>query len=265
MNNKPIGVFDSGVGGLTVAKCIFESMPNENIIYFGDTANVPYGTRSQEEIARLVLNDVKFLTSFDLKAIVIACNTADAAAREKVEQLYSLPVFGVIAPAAKKAAESTVNGKIGVIATNATIESGAYQGNIKNNKPDAQVFGVACPKLVPLIEQGKFRKGDAEIEEALSEYLLPLKEKGIDTLVLGCTHYPLLHEIAADILPGVTLVSSSAAEAETLNAVLREKNLLNTENGGGRKYFTSGDAETFERTAKIIIGDLGTKVEHVDI
>lgn len=265
MNNKPIGVFDSGVGGLTVAKCIFESMPNENIIYLGDTANVPYGTRPQEEIAQLVLNDVKFLTSFDLKAIVIACNTADAAAREKVEKLYPLPVFGVIAPAAKKAAESTVNGKIGVIATNATIESGEYQKNIKKYKPDAQVYGVPCPKLVPLIEQGKFKKGDKEIKESLSEYLLPLKEKGIDTLVLGCTHYPLLHDIAADILPSVTLVCSSAAEAETLKTVLEEKNLLNTEDGGSRKYFVSGDAESFKRTAEIIIGDLGGQVEHIQI
>ena len=265
MNNKPIGIFDSGVGGLTVAKCIIESMPDEDIIYLGDTANVPYGTRPKEEIAQLVLNDVKFLSSFDLKAIVIACNTADAAAREKVEEMYSLPVFGIIEPTSEKAALTTKNGKIGIIATNATIDSSSYERNIKRFKPDAEVFGVACPKLVPLIEQGKFRKGDTEIEEALKEYLIPLKAQGIDTLILGCTHYPMLTEIAAEILPEVQLISSSAAEAEALKSSLESNGMLNGKSGSERKFFVSGDKETFEKTAEIFMGNLGGTVEHVNI
>jgi len=265
MNNKPIGVFDSGVGGLTVAKCISEALPDEDIIYFGDTANVPYGTRPTEEIAELVLNDVKLLSKFDIKAIVIACNTADAAAREKVEKLYNIPVIGIIEPTAKKAAEVTKNGKIGVIATNATIRSGSYEKNIKKHRSDAEVYGVACPKLVPLIEQGKFRKGNAEIEEALKEYLLPLKENGIDTLILGCTHYPMFSELATEILPDVTLVSSSAVEVEALKTALEEKNILNSQCGSAKKFFVSGDASAFENTAKVFMTGFSNTVEHIDI
>ena len=167
-NEKYIGVFDSGIGGLTVVKSIVETMPNENIIYFGDTAHVPYGTRSKEQITEYVLSDVKFLSRFSLKAVVIACNTADSAAREKVEEKYSdLPVYGVVAPASRKAAELTKNNKVGVIATNATVNSGAYEKTIHGYSPDIRVISLACPLLVPLVEEGRFKKGDKVIEQVL--------------------------------------------------------------------------------------------------
>lgn len=265
MNNKYIGVFDSGMGGLTVVKSIIETMPNENIIFLGDTANIPYGIHPMEKIAEFVLNDVKFLSRFDLKAIVIACNTADCAAREKVEELYPLPVFGVIRPAAKKAAEATKNNRIGVIATNATVSSGAYEKNIKALNPSAEIISVACPKLVPLIESGHFGKGDEAIESALEEYLVPLKKQGIDTLVLGCTHYPLLSDIIADMLPDINIVNSSAAESEALKDELYRSSLQSDTESGDIKFFVSGNAEPFEKLARLVLGETVKKVEHAEI
>lgn len=265
-NEKFIGVFDSGIGGLTVVKSIVRSMPNENIIYFGDTAHVPYGTRSKEQITEYVLKDVKFLSIFDIKAVVIACNTADSIAREKVEQLYPLPVFGVVHPASRKAALSTVNNKIGIIATNATVNSGAYEKAISAINPDAEVFSVACPLLVPLVENGRFIKGDPVIETVVGEYLAPLKEKGVDTLVLGCTHYPLLYDIIASLMPEALIISSSDAAAEALRTGLEEKSLLNSVSGGERKFFVSDSAALFEKTARIFMGEnLGGTVKQVEI
>lgn len=267
-NEKYIGVFDSGIGGLTVVKSIVETMPNENIIYFGDTAHVPYGTRSKEQITEYVLSDVKFLSRFSLKAVVIACNTADSAARENVEEKYSdLPVYGVVAPASRKAAELTKNNKVGVIATNATVNSGAYEKTIHGYSPDIRVISLACPLLVPLVEEGRFKKGDKVIEQVLKEYLTPLKEQGIDTLVLGCTHYPLLYDVITEIMGGgVTVISSSVAAAEELKKGLKEKNLLSETADSERKYFVSDNAEAFKNHALIFMGDsLGGAVEQVDI
>ena len=264
-NEKYIGVFDSGIGGLTVVKSIVELMPDENIVYFGDTAHVPYGTRSKEQITQYVLNDVKFLNTFDIKAIVIACNTADSIAREVVEKKYShIPVYGVVEPASKKAAEATRNGKIGVIATNATVNSGAYEKTIRRYNGSAQVISLACPLLVPLVEEGRFRRGDKVIEKVLCEYLTPLKEQGIDTLVLGCTHYPMLYDIVKDIMgDNVNIISSSEAAAETLKNELSKKDLLKASHGSEKKYFVSDNAEFFEKQALIFMGDaLGGKVEH---
>ncbi len=265
MNNKYIGIFDSGMGGLTVVKEIIESMPNENIIFFGDTANIPYGIHSKERITEFVLNDVRFLSGFDLKAIVIACNTADCAAREKVEELYPLPVFGVVKPAAKKAAEATKNNRIGVIATIATVSSEAYEKTISEFNPSAEVFSTACPALVPLIEDGHFRKGDEAVESALAEYLLPLKKQGIDTLVLGCTHYPLLSDIISDMLPGVNIISSSAAEVEVLKGALKGNDMLSGSERGDVKFFVSGNAERFEKLAETVLGKNAMQVEHAEI
>ncbi len=267
-NEKYIGVFDSGIGGLTVVKSIVESMPDENIIYFGDTAHVPYGTRSKEQITEYVLNDVKFLNTFNIKSVVIACNTADSIAREKVEKKYSnIPVFGVVEPASKKAAEITQNGKIGVIATNATVNSNAYERTIRKYNQSAQVISLACPLLVPLVEEGRFKKGDKVIEKVLWEYLTPLKEQKIDTLVLGCTHYPLLHDIIKEIMgDGVNIISSSVAAAETLKNQLEQRNLLKETCGSKRKYFVSDNAEFFEKQALIFMGNsLGGKVKNVAI
>lgn len=254
-NSNYIGIFDSGMGGLTVVKSILQSMPNENIVYFGDTAHVPYGTRSKEQITEYVLNDVKFLSGFNIKAIVIACNTADSIARKEVESRYDLPVFGVVEPAAKKAVQVTKSGRIGVIATNATVHSCAYEKTIEKFSKDALVFSSACPLLVPLVENGRFRRGDGVIEAVLTEYLEPLKEKDIDTLVLGCTHYPLLYDLIEDIMPGITIISSSDAAAEALSCELKRQNLLNCGAGGKRKYFVSDRPDSFREQAQIFMGD----------
>lgn len=267
-NEKFIGVFDSGIGGLTVVKSIVETMPNENIIYFGDTAHVPYGTRSREQITEYVLNDVSFLSRFNIKAIVIACNTADSAARDKIEKKYSnLPVYGVVVPASKKAVELTQNKKIGVIATNATVNSGAYEKTIHSLAPDVQVISLACPLLVPLVEEGRFKKGDTVIEEVLREYLTPLKQDGIDALVLGCTHYPLLTEIISEIMgEDVAIISSSVAAAEELKKGLSNRKLLSESSESTRKYFVSDNAADFEKHALVFMGNsLGGNVEQVDI
>ncbi len=255
-DNRYIGVFDSGIGGLTVVKSIVESMPSENIIYFGDTAHVPYGTRSRRQILQYVLSDVKFLSTFDIKAVVIACNTADSVAREAVEEAYpDLPVFGVVDPASRMAAASTRNGKIGVIATNATVNSHAYDRAIANYAPDAEVLSAACPLLVPLVENGRFEVGDIVIETVLREYLDPLVAKGIDTLVLGCTHYPLLYDVITALYPELHVISSSDAAAAKMLGTLIQKDLCSDETESTRKYFVSDDAEGVDKLARVFMGE----------
>ena len=267
-SDKYIGVFDSGIGGLTVVKSIIDDIPGENIIYFGDTAHVPYGTRSKQQITEYVMNDVRFLNTFNIKAIVIACNTADSAAKTEVEKNYpDIPIFGVVEPASEKAAHITKNNRIGVIATNATIRSKAYEKAIKKYNPDAEVFSVACPLLVPLVEEGRFKTDDPVISEVVEEYLTPLKEKEIDTLVLGCTHYPLLHGVISAFISDKTeIISSSAAAAEHLKTELAELDLLNSGEKKPGKYFVSDNAEFFEQKANMFMGDsLDGKVEQVNI
>lgn len=267
-DSRPIGVFDSGVGGLTVLKSITELMPNENIIYFGDTAHVPYGTRTREQIIQCVMNDVRFLRLFDIKAIVIACNTADSVARELVEERFPLPVFGVVSPASREAANATKNGRVGVLATNATVASGAYEREIKRINSDISVFSEPCPLLVPLVEDGRVNRGDKVLEGALSEYLDYMRKKGVDTLVLGCTHYPLLAPIIKEILPEVNVVSSSQAAAQSLKAIFEANSLFNSgaDGEGYKRYFVSAGAADFEKNAKIFLGgSLGGTVAQVDV
>ncbi len=255
MNNKPIGVFDSGLGGLTVVKSILEFMPEENIIYFGDTAHVPYGTRSKEQITQYVMDDVRFLSTFDIKAVVIACNTADSVAKKSIEEKYPLPLFGAVEPAAKEAAMLTKNKRIGVMATNATVQSGAYEKAIKNFCPDATVISEACPLFVPLIEDGRFLKGDSVIESVAKEYVRVMEEEKVDTLVLGCTHYPLLTDIISSLLPDVRLVSSSLAAAKSLKEMLTANGMKNESGKGGEmRIFVSDKAQDFEKHAEIFMG-----------
>lgn len=253
--NKPIGIFDSGLGGLTVAKSIMELLPDEQIIYFGDTAHVPYGNRSESQIKGYVIDDVKFLKQFDIKAVVIACNTADSVASQVVSQLFDFPVYGVIEPTSRIAVEATRNQKIGVIATNATVNSQAYVKTIQRLSTTAQVFQQSCPLLVPLVENGRYRQGDGVIETVLSEYLLPLKQAGIDTLILGCTHYPLLQDLISVILPNVTLISSSNAAAENLAQQLQLAGLLNTDAKKPNQFFVSDNPVNFQKQAEIFMKD----------
>ena len=251
---RPIGVFDSGLGGLTVVKDLLAYLPQEDIVFFGDTARVPYDGRSRETITAYVREDIDFLMRHDVKAVVIACNTADSMAREAVEKDYSVPMVGVVLPAAKKAAAVTVNRLVGVIGTKATVESRAYETAMAEIAPAVRVFPVACPLLAPLVEEGRFHKGDEVVDRVLSDYLQPLKAKGVDTLILGCTHYPLLYESIAAIMPDTRLICSGPASTEALIALLDAEGLRNDSGKPGsiRYYVSDAPAKFAENGGKFI-------------
>ena len=202
MDTRPIGVFDSGLGGLTAVRELRQLLPSENIIYFGDTARVPYGGRSAEILLKYARQDVRFLRSHDIKAILVACGTVSTTALDVLAAENPIPVLGVVAPAARAAARAPRSGSIGLIGTQASIRSGAYERLIRAENPAARVLAQPCPLFVPLVENGRFRPGDVVIETVAAEYLAPLKEAGVDTLVLGCTHYPLLEKVIGAYMAG---------------------------------------------------------------
>jgi len=259
MNNKYIGIFDSGIGGLTVVKAILDVMPNENIVYFGDTLHMPYGEKSPEDLKKLVLNNCKFLNSFDLKAIVIACGTAGACCIQDVINHYDLPVFGVIDPASKLAVETTKNKKIGVIATKAAINSGAYERAIKKFDNSVTVVSKATPLLASLVEEGRFTSDNIETKTILKEYLQIMIDEQVDTLILGCTHYPLLSSMIKEILPGVNIISSSKCAANDLKMAL-EANELMSDTFVDQKYFVSSNPERFIALANIFMDKFNSNV-----
>lgn len=268
MDNRPIGVFDSGLGGLTTVRELCRLLPGEDIVYFGDTGRVPYGSRSRETIVRYARQDVAFLRTFDLKLIVIACGTVSTTALDTLSRENSIPVLGVVAPAAAAAAETTQNGKVGLIGTQASIRSGAYEALIHQEDPGVRVIAQPCPLFVPLVENGRFRPGDIVIETVAAEYLAPLKEAGVDTLVLGCTHYPLLQDvIAAQMGPQVRLVNAGAEGARAAAARLAADGALSEKTEGGScRYFVSDRQEDFSRLASIFLGwDVTGAVGQVDI
>lgn len=269
--NAPIGVFDSGVGGLTVVREIMRQIPNEKIVYFGDTARVPYGSKSKDTITRFSRQIVHFLESQDVKAIVIACNTASAYALETLEKEVNIPIIGVVKPGAKVAAETTKNGKIGVIATEGTISSGIYSSYIKEIKKDATVIGKACPLFVPLVEEGLWE--DPVTDEIARRYLTEFtqQDKDIDTLILGCTHYPLIRSTLGRIAgEKVTLVNPAYETARELKELLEQKGLLNDRElglGDNRyQFFVSDKADKFQNFANSIIkyGILSAKVINIE-
>lgn len=267
-NQKPIGVFDSGVGGLTVAREIMRQIPDESIVYFGDTARVPYGSKSRETIIRFVRQIVRFLETKDVKAIVIACNTASSYALETIEQEISLPVIGVVKPGARTAIKTTKSGRIGVIGTDATIRSGMYPRYIHSLAPDIEVFGKACPLFCPLVEEGMLH--DFVTEEIANRYLKELKDRDIDTLILGCTHYPLIRSLIGKCMgPEVNLVNPAYETAVSLREMLREKNLLAEPLPEGKKphheFYVSDGAEKFENFANSILPYDIRKTQVVDI
>ena len=220
--NAPIGVFDSGIGGLTVAREIMRQMPNENIVYFGDTARVPYGSKSKNTVIRFSRQIANFLRTKQVKAIVVACNTASAHALEVLEAEQDIPVIGVIKAGAQTAAQTTKNGRIGVIATRGTVDSGMYQQVLTQMDPKFQVFGKACPLFVPLVEEGL--TNDFITEEVARRYVKDLQYKDIDTLILGCTHYPLLRTLLRKVMgEEVTLVNPAYETAIELKQLLQEK------------------------------------------
>ncbi|WP_297212490.1 glutamate racemase [uncultured Flavonifractor sp.] len=268
MDERPIGVFDSGLGGLTAVRELRRLLPGEDIVYFGDTGRVPYGGRSADTIVKYARQDVAFLRTFDLKAIVIACGTVSTTALDVLTAENPIPVLGVVAPAARAAARATRNGRIGLIGTQASIRSGAYERLIHRENPGAQVLARACPLFVPLVENGRFRRGDVVIETVAAEYLAPLREAGVDTLVLGCTHYPLLEGvISACMGPEVTLINAGAEGARAVAGMLEQSDALSPSAGPGRyRYFVSDRQEDFSHLASIFLGwDVTESVGQVDI
>ncbi len=250
----PIGVFDSGIGGLTVAAALREHLPSEHILYIGDTARVPYGGKSRRTVERYGIEIGGLLLAENAKVIVVACNTASALAVPRMQKVFNVPVQGVVRPGAAAAVTNTKNGKVGVIGTRATVASGAYEQAIHAINPDVSVFSEACPLLVPLIEEGFFE--DPITDQVLARYLEPLLVQGIDTLVLGCTHYPLAYDaIARAAGPGVSLVDSAENCALAISQLLTEKNLLAPAEILGRLDVSLTDAtEGFLRTAEKSLG-----------
>lgn len=253
---KPIGVFDSGVGGLTVAREIMRQLPGESLIYFGDTARVPYGSKSKETITRYSRQIIRFLQEKGVKAIVVACNTASALALPQIRTEIAIPIIGVVKPGAKVAAETTRNGRIGVIGTEATIGSQIYTRVIHEHNPKAEVIGKPCPLFVPLVEEG-WRK-DPITEEIARRYLDSFRSSDIDTMIMGCTHYPLLRSTLRRILgESVTLVNPAYETAQSLKTLLEEQDLVNDgqENGEVPQYqfYVSDAADKFKEFANTIL------------
>lgn len=265
MNDAPIGIFDSGVGGLTVARAIIDQLPNESIIYVGDTANTPYGPKSIPEVRKLALSVMDRLVDEGVKLLVIACNSASAAvlrdARERYTVGRSIPVVEVIQPAVRRAVAATRNHKVGVIGTNATVTSKAYDDAFAA-AVDINVTSAACPKFVDFVERGV--TSGPELLLAAEEYLAPIKAAGVDTLVLGCTHYPLLTGAISYVMgEDVSLVSSAEETAKDVYRTLVAHNLLRTSTSAPTlKFLATGDAKSFEKLARRF---LGPEVAHVDL
>lgn len=251
---KAIGIFDSGVGGLTVLKEVVKVLPQEDTIYLGDTARVPYGTKSPETVTRYARQIASFLVSRDIKLLVVACNTASAVSLDALKEEFPIPIVGVIEPGARRAAAVTRSGKVGVIGTEGTIKSSAYAKAIKRMNPEVEVITRACPLFVPLAEEGWV---DNEVARLTARtYLQGLKDAGVDTLVLGCTHYPLLKGIIAEVMgEGVQLVDSAAETARTVAEILRNQGLLRpAAEKGNHHYFVTDVPAGFIRVGNRFLG-----------
>ena len=251
MDTRPIGVFDSGLGGLTVLRQMIHLLPRERFVYFGDTAHVPYGSKSAETVTGYSVAAAEFMAAKKTKLLVVACNTASALSLSEVRRVYPGPVVGVLEPGAASALKLTKNGRIGVIGTEATIRSGAYARQLKKLSPDVRVFELACPLFVPLVEEGWWNKKVAEL--AAREYLSRFKKTEIDTLILGCTHYPVMKRVIAKVIgKTVRLVDSAQAAAEAAGLLLG--GVKSSGGKSGAKFFSSDDPERFCRLAKNILG-----------
>ena len=251
---RPVGVFDSGLGGLTVVRQILQRMPGEDIVYLGDSARVPYGTKSPQTIRQFALQDAAFLLRFDPKIIVAACNTASAVALEELRRRLFVEVVGVVAPAAARAVALAGGRPIGVIGTEATIASGAHRRAIAELDGTAQVVAAAAPLLVPIVEEGR-PQDDPIVLSVLSDYLRDLQRARPGILILGCTHYPLLSRAIAKLMgPDTHLLDAGAATAEVVQGRLRERGLLNAQPAGKLKCFSTDTAERFARLARRFLG-----------
>ena len=257
MNNNAIGVFDSGLGGLTCVKELNKLIPNENIIYFGDTARIPYGTRSRETIIEYANQDIEFIKRHNVKLIIAACGTVSSVVGIGKKESGNIPFTGVLLPAAQTACSKTKNGKIGVIGTAATINSGAYGKAIRGIRPDVSVIGNACPLFVPLVEYGFTEKNNLVTKLVIEQYLAPLKGEGVDTLILGCTHYPIIKDAIAEFMgDDVTIISSGEEVAKYAHSLLISKEMLSDRSEAGKNtYYTSDSVQLFEENAHAFLGD----------
>jgi len=262
---KAIGIFDSGVGGLTVLKEIVKALPQEDTIYLGDTARVPYGTKSPETVTRYSMEITSFLVSRDIKLLVVACNTASACALETLKKHFSIPIVGVIEPGARRAASSTRTGKVGVIGTEGTIRSSAYAKAIKRINPGIEVITRACPLFVPLAEEGWI---DNEVTRMTADiYLGGLKNEGVDTLVLGCTHYPILKKTIGESMgSGVQLVDSAEETARTVAEILRNSSMIRpASEKGNHHYFVTDVPAGFIKVGNRFLGGALGEVHQVSL
>jgi glutamate racemase len=265
MKDRPIGVFDSGIGGLTVLKEIIEVTPDEKTVYLGDTARVPYGIRSPETVLRYSFENTGFLTSKNIKLMVIACNTASSVSLDAIKSRVSIPVIGVIEPGAKAAVKVTKNGRVGVIGTEATIKSNAYTKSIQALDGNIDVFSLACPLFVPLVEEGWTEGTIATL--IVREYLDRLKDKGIDTVVLGCTHYPLLKKVIAEVMGGwVRLIDSAIETAYEIKTTLEMLGLNREQNGvPSREFFVTDSTERFLKVSEKFLGQKIENIEKIEV
>ncbi|MEJ5304558.1 MAG: glutamate racemase [Ignavibacteria bacterium] len=262
---NPIGVFDSGIGGLTVVKELMQILPNESIVYFGDTARVPYGTKSEKTIKEYSIQNTKFLLSQNVKLIVIACNTSSAVALSEIQSMTELPVVGVIKPGAEAAVKNTKNKRVAVIGTTATIQSKAYEKEIKLIDPSIEVYGKACPLFVPIVEEGWSNHKIAQL--AAEEYLSELKKKSIDTMVLGCTHYPLLKDTIQKVIgEDVILVDSGVETARVVKQILEKENLINQSTlKPNYSFFVSDLPQKFREVGEMFLGRQIENLVKVDL
>lgn len=248
-----IGVFDSGVGGLTVVKELIRCLPDENIIYFGDTARVPYGIKSKETVIRFSIENILFLLKYDVKLICVACNTVSSFALPVIKHHFKVPIIGVLSPGVREAVYATRNKHIGVIGTKGTIKSRSYEDEIKHLDPDVKVTAVACPLFVPFVEEG-WVSGDV-VSTVAREYLKPLKDADVDTLILGCTHYPLLKPVIKEIMGrDVTLIDSAKQVAIEVKKTLSQEGRLNRGRRGRHQFFVSDNPEWFSGLAQRFLG-----------
>ncbi len=265
MDNRAIGVFDSGLGGLTCVKEIMRLLPGEDVIYFGDTGRVPYGSRSPETIIKYSAGDVRFLKSFDIKAVVIACGTVSSIAIEHLKSRFDIPIIGVVEPAVSAAVKSTVNNKIGIIGTSGTISSGKYAKQIKELLPEAMVVQTACPLFVPFVENGFLNHPATKM--IAEEYLSDIKSSSADTLILGCTHYPLIKPLIGDIMgENIALIDPGVETASRLKDYLTANHMLTGEKTGEYSFYVSDKVDNFENLGGMFLGrEIKGSVHTVDI
>jgi len=252
--DSPVGVFDSGIGGLTVLQRIMEALPRENTVYLGDTARSPYGTKSAETVLRYSFENSDFLIQKGVKIVVVACNTSTAIALEALKESLSIPVVGVIEPGVKRALEKTSSKRIGVIGTEATIQSGAYTRALKALDPGVEVYSRSCPLFVPLVEEGWL--DHPVVNMTVESYLGSLKQSGIDTLILGCTHYPLLKKAIRKFMGrGVELVDSAEETAKAVGAILRQRSLGRARGKGSASFFVTDVPDRFVKVGRRFLGE----------